>query len=815
MKHVTIATLYENPLGVQAGGFNNNYTENGVSIDNPVKYDENGNIILISSEIIQETENRRFVSDELKNKINNVLLSAMTKSVYDTDLDGIIDKAKDSINSETANIANVSNKSLESDHALETDHSLNSDNAIIANKALELEEDENHRTVSDNQIESWDNKQEKINYIPENIANKGVADGYVPLGADLKINDRYLNNVKWGNIENIPLATIDEIDDAVNKKHLHSNINVLDKLSENNDKLPLWNGVEWPYPGNMRSDLYDTNNDGVVDRADIANSVPYSGISGGPSSSAANIDDAVNKKHNHNNIEALSLLQKDSNNLPLWNDSEWPYNMKKEVYDSDSDGMVDIAKFAKAVNWNTVNNRPESNVEDIDNSVLLSHEHVNLDSLNNINMNLDETRPTFKGKELALKEDVYNSTTDQDGNVIKVKHSITIDETDNSIHLVNDEIFPAANTYYGTDRNQNLGYHQLPDFKYTGINSIIIDQLGRTYLKNDNPDPGTNKYYGSNSSGELGYYDLPKMPDSLPMPSEIDANIIIENDQKRFISKEQYDNLNTLINQYEDSQNPDSKELTGNVIGNGTRECIISADDDLFALNGSDLIIRAAENNPILASFSVDKNNEILRVIKENLTVVNVPSIINNGTAYIYLFIDKDTKTVKASKSNYKPIYAPNMPNEKENGRYWFNINTYTMYVSDGEVYTQVQEPTLFIGEIYANNGKVYKTIYAYNGYYDSGWYNVNYGTTYNKNHNIGTDLLAVYAYKGYNNVNYGTFDYAIHGGATFSDTSPIGDRVTKITDTSIQTTRYSNLQYGNIIYSDTNQHRVIVKRLW
>ena len=815
MKHVIIATIYENSLGVQAGGFSVNNTRSILSASNPIQYDENNNIILISSEIIEETENRRFISDELKNKINNVLLSAMTKSVYDSDLDGIIDKAKDAINSENAINATNATKSLQSDYSLESAHAILADTASIANKAIELQEDESHRVVTNEQISSWDNKQERLNYIPEDIANKGAANGYVPLGSDLKINDRYLNSVKWNNIDNIPQASTDDIDDAVLKKHSHSNINVLDKLSENNDKMPIWNGTEWPYPGNMKSEIYDTNNDGIVDKADTANTVPYSGISGGPSSSAANIDDAVLKKHNHNNIEALSLLQKDSNNLPLWNGTEWPYNMKKEVYDSDSDGIIDISKFAKSVNWNTVNDRPESSVENIDEAVNFRHEHVNLDSLNHINMNVDETRPTFKGKELALKEDVYNSAIDQDGNVIKVKHSIVVDETDGSIHLLNDEIFPTANYYYGTDRNQNLGYHQLPDFKYTGINSIIIDQLGRAYLKNDSPEPGTNKYYGSNSLGELGYYDLPKMPDEIPLPTEIDANIIVENENRKFISQDQYDNLNRLIDQYEDSQNPDSKELTGNVIGNGTRECIISADSDLFVLNGSDLIIRASNDNPILASFSVDKNNEILKSIKENLTVANIPSIISDGTAYIFLFIDKDTKAVKASKSNYKPIYAPTMPNEKENGRYWFNINTYTMYVSDGETYTQVQEPTLFIGEIYANSGKVYKTIYAYNGYYDSGWYIVNYGTTYNKNHNMGTDLLAIYAYKGLNNVNYGTFDYAIHGGSTLSDNTPLGDRVTKITDTSIQTTRYSNLQYGNIIYNDTNQHRVIVKRLW
>ena len=75
-----------------------------------------------------------------------------------------------------------------------------------------------------------------------------------------------------------------------------------------------------------------------------------------------------------------------------------------------------------------------------------------------------------------------------------------------------------------------------------------------------------------------------------------------------------------------------------------TRECIISADNDLFVINGADLIIRASENNPIIASFSIDKNNELLKVVTENMTVSNIPSIISNGTAYIFLFYDKEER---------------------------------------------------------------------------------------------------------------------------------------------------------------------------
>ena len=53
--------------------------------------------------------------------------------------------------------------------------------------ANQITEDETHRFVTDTQIAGWNEKQDKINYTPENSANKGVADGYASLDSDGKI----------------------------------------------------------------------------------------------------------------------------------------------------------------------------------------------------------------------------------------------------------------------------------------------------------------------------------------------------------------------------------------------------------------------------------------------------------------------------------------------------------------------------------------------------------------------------------------------------------------------------------------------------
>lgn len=53
-------------------------------------------------------------------------------------------------------------------------------------------QDSTHRFVTDTEKTTWDGKQDALGYIPEDSANKGVALGYTPLGADIKVPAIYL-----------------------------------------------------------------------------------------------------------------------------------------------------------------------------------------------------------------------------------------------------------------------------------------------------------------------------------------------------------------------------------------------------------------------------------------------------------------------------------------------------------------------------------------------------------------------------------------------------------------------------------------------
>ena len=737
----------------------------------------------------------------------------MFKEVYDTNSNGIVDKAELALEANHAASADNATNATHADSASNADNATTAETANYALVAKSIETSPDFNAVTEEQINYWNSKQNALGFNPENIANKGLPNGYVPLNDDSKIDSTFLYDPRWETIANRPTSSVIDIDDAVSKKHAHSNKVTLDRISENPDGMPIWNLQEWPYAGDMKKSIYDANDDGVVDRASTSDHVAWRNISNKPISEASDIDDAVNRKHSHNNLDSLDLLTKDDNNLPLWDNRTWPYDMSQSMYDRDKDGVIDEASYARSTKWDNITERPASTVEDIDSAVESKHVHDNINTLNVLNKNLTEDRLTFNGKEIAFKEDINATTPITIGDTVTARFSIDIDTDDNAIQLVNDKAFPEPNMYYGTDSNQNRGFHKLPDTKFTGVNSIKIDSLGRTSLENDNPMPDANMYYGTNSEGVRGYYNLPDITVTPAPLTSIDPELIVQDETHRFITDEQLNQISEIkeaidnmgVSTYDDDA----------VTVSMTRQCAISLPPAFFVLDGSDLILKATPDRPAILSFSYGKNKEIVRELTNNLTLPNVPSIINAGIAYIFLFIDKDSKEIKVSKSPYKPIYSTSMPHELDIGRYWFNINNYTMYVSNGNTYLPAEEPTLFIGEVSSYNNKASVIIYACNGIYDSGWFNVNYSTTYNKNHNLGTDMVSITAYRGLDGVNLGEFAFAIHGGSTIMDNTPFGDRVSRITDMSVQTTRYNKMQYSDTIYAGSNQHRVIVKRLW
>lgn len=732
--------------------------------------------------------------------------SDMRKAVYDADDDGIVDRAK------TVNyndITDLPTKFTPEEHM---------------HNANDITQDSNHRFVSDAMMDSWNAKAEALGYTPENIDNKGVANGYAPLDAEGMLPGKHIRDVQWEALLNKPETPVYEIDETVKKAHTHVNLDILDKLTESPEGIPVWDGKEWPYTGNMRKEDYDHDEDGVIDHAYKADTTVWSGIGGRPLSTVADIDDAVGKKHTHGNVNALNMLSVDNMQLPVWNGEQWPFDMKRSIYDTDNDGVVDEAAVARNVKWVGVLGRPNSEVVEIDEAVSKRHDHTNLLALSHISDNDTTDRLTYKGKELAFKEDTAILNT-PNGDV-QGKHSVEVDTEDGKLHLTNDQAFPEADSYYGTDVNMNRGWHKLPTANnYKPLNSIVIDNNNNILLKNDNPAPVANSYYGTNENGELGYHDLPDNSATMPTAGSLNADVILQDDNHRFLTKNLLEKLEAIdldkINSIGSgggsgtgttTPTTDPNTITGPAALVGTRQCLISASDAFFTLNGADLYIRANKNNPIIASFSISHDEEVIKIINEDIIVRNLPSTLSDGTAYIYLYVDNDGR-VKANKTDLKPIYSFNMPTEKENGRYWFNVKTYTMYVSNGSTYVLADKPTLFIGEVSAVNGKVSKVPYAIGAVYDSGWYNVSYSTTYSKNHNMGTDIVVVTAYRGTNGVNMGEFAFALNG--TSSDAAPVGDRITKVTENTIQTTRYGMLAYSDVMYGTTNQHRILVRRGW
>ncbi|WP_217694098.1 hypothetical protein [Alkalihalophilus pseudofirmus] len=97
-------------------------------------------------------------------------------------------------------------------------------------------------------------------------------------------------SLDWGNIQNKPSSSIATIDDAVTKRHEHSNQSILNKLTDTSGKSSHDLGQfvtqselgDAGY-GDMTKATYDSNNNGKVDVAESAESVPWSGVTGKPS----------------------------------------------------------------------------------------------------------------------------------------------------------------------------------------------------------------------------------------------------------------------------------------------------------------------------------------------------------------------------------------------------------------------------------------------------------------------------------------------------------------------------------------------------
>lgn len=105
-----------------------------------------------------------------------------------------------------------------------------------------ITQDSSNRFVTDAEKSTWNGKQNALGFTPENAAKKGVANGYADLDVNGKIPDSRISAT---------FVTQDQLGSSGN--------------------------------GDMLKSIYDTNNNGKVDSAEAADTVPWSGVSGKPS----------------------------------------------------------------------------------------------------------------------------------------------------------------------------------------------------------------------------------------------------------------------------------------------------------------------------------------------------------------------------------------------------------------------------------------------------------------------------------------------------------------------------------------------------
>lgn len=240
-----------------------------------------------------------------------------------------------------------------------------------------ITESSTKRFVSDTEKASWTGKQDSLGFTPENTANKGKANGYPGLDTNAKIplnqlpdiaksqthvvtnaatrnalsgmlvgdrafetatGDSYIwngtawlilskadwenVNLQWSNIVGKPASTTVTIDDAVNKRHTHANQAVLDKIRATDaaSSYDLSEFVKQSELGNagfgdMLKSVYDKNNNGKIDAAETADSVPWTGVSGKPTTFAPST-------HTHTAVQVTESSAKrfvSDSEKALWN----------------------------------------------------------------------------------------------------------------------------------------------------------------------------------------------------------------------------------------------------------------------------------------------------------------------------------------------------------------------------------------------------------------------------------------------------------------------------------------------------------------
>lgn len=266
----------------------------------------------------------------------------------------------------------------------------------------------------------------------------------------------------------------------------------------------------------MYKQTYDTDEDGIVDKAevaDIANSIAWENIVNKPAEF-----DNPETLHTHENKDVLDKLSEDDDGKLLYNGESFnvdlsPY-MKKALYDMDGDGLVDRAKYAEGSNWDNILNKPlfytpsahSHSINDIDGAInattlngLSSEQFLKLSD--KISIQQIEDIEDWNFGLLEINGGTSSSVYDD---IINNESQITIRNDKNEFWTLNNPVLKNCEIgMISSDKRIKIGnglnkWNSLP-FSYNTPSSIRFNTISNNYMANtyndvnNIPTPSINK----------------------------------------------------------------------------------------------------------------------------------------------------------------------------------------------------------------------------------------------------------------------------------------------------------------------------------
>jgi post-segregation antitoxin (ccd killing protein) len=208
-----------------------------------------------------------------------------------------------------------------------------------------------------------------------NIVQFSVSDS---VRSAIDATGRYTGTVDWSNVNSKPSSTAANIDDAVTKRHTQNTDTTLTGSGANTvNTTGAGNIVDFRVNGTSKSSIDTTGK--------YTGTVDWSNINSKPSSTAANIDDAVTKRHSQNTDTTLTGAGANTiNNSTTGNIVDFKSGSVTKA-SVDANG-----KFTGSIDWSNVASKPSSSAANIDSAVTNSHTHGN-------KAVLDATTASFTG----------------------------------------------------------------------------------------------------------------------------------------------------------------------------------------------------------------------------------------------------------------------------------------------------------------------------------------------------------------------------------------------------------------------------------